>query len=160
MNRFDWSTFVEAPLPLVWDFFADPRNLSLLTPAPLRLTVTAAPPVAEAGAEIEVRLRVVGIPLRWRARIDECTPERSFVDRQIGGPFRHWRHQHRFVAERDGTWIHDTVEYALPLGALGALADRLLVRPMLAEMFLFRCRAVARLLGPPRPRPQARIACA
>jgi uncharacterized protein len=160
MHRFDWSSFVAAPIAVVWDFFADPQNVALLTPPGLRLAVAAAPHMATAGAEVELRGRVLGIPFRWRGVIESCVPERLFVDRQLHGPFRAWRHEHRFIPENDGTWIHDTVEYALPLGALGTLADRLWVRAMLADMFLYRSRAVARLLGPPAPSPIPTMVCA
>jgi len=49
-----------------------------------------------------------------------------FVDEQQHGPFRRWRHEHRFTAMADGTTqMTDIVEFQSPLGAAGSVADRL-----------------------------------
>ena len=39
-------------------------------------------------------LRLFGVPMRWRTRIDEWTPETRFVDVQLSGPYRSWHHTH------------------------------------------------------------------
>lgn len=147
MQRFEWAAFIPAPIEAVWAFFSNPRNLALLTPPHMRLAVADAPPVAAAGAEVAIRVRVAGVPLTWRSRIEACEPGRFFVDRQVRGPYRYWRHEHSFQPEAGGTWIRDTVEYALPFGRLGRLLDRTFVRDVLARLFLFRSQAAARLLG-------------
>jgi ligand-binding SRPBCC domain-containing protein len=70
-------------------------------------------------------------------------PPRRFVDVQISGPYRMWHHTHDFEpAPGGGTLMRDTVRYALPLGALGELAHRLLVRRDLERIFDFRRDAV------------------
>ena len=47
----------------------------------------------------------------------------------------------------DATIIHDRVRYAIPLGPLGALADRLFVRRDLRRIFDYRARAVSERMG-------------
>src|SRR5689334_10410878 len=42
-------------------------------------------------------------------------PPTFFVDRQIRGPYRLWRHEHRFEAVDGGTRVRDRVEYLPPL---------------------------------------------
>jgi ligand-binding SRPBCC domain-containing protein len=44
------------------------------------------------------------------------------------GAFARWRHTHRFVEQRGGTLAVDEVDFASPLGLLGKLVDRLLLR--------------------------------
>ena len=57
------------------------------------------------------RLRLHGIPVWWRTRIEEWHPPHRFVDTQIRGPFRRWHHLHEFVETDDGTLVRDTVDF-------------------------------------------------
>jgi ligand-binding SRPBCC domain-containing protein len=127
----------------VFPFFADAHNLEAITPPWLGFRVVTPRPIEmRAGALIEYRLRLHGVPLRWRTRIAVWDPPWRFVDVQIAGPYRLWHHTHDFEPDGDGTVMRDTVRYALPLGPLGELAHRALVRRDLAAIFDFRRRAV------------------
>jgi ligand-binding SRPBCC domain-containing protein len=68
-------------------------------------------------------------------------------DEQARGPYRFWRHRHGFEETAGGTIVSDYVEYALPLGALGAITHRLIVGRQLREIFRFRQNALIPLLG-------------
>lgn len=147
MHTLASSVFVAAPLQVVWDFFSDPRNLVHLTPPTMHLTLApGAPARTAAGSELEFRLRLLGLPLRWKSLIEAWEPRRSFVDRQLRGPYRHWRHQHHFFSAEGGTWIRDVVDYALPFGPLGRAVHRLQVKRMLDHLFAYRGAAARRLL--------------
>ena len=60
---------------------------------------------------------------------------------------RLWHHRHEFSAVDGGTVVRDRVRYALPLGAVGAVAHALFVRRDLEKIFDFRREAVRRELG-------------
>jgi ligand-binding SRPBCC domain-containing protein len=128
----------------VFPFFADAQNLEAITPPWLGFRVVTPRPIdMRAGALIEYRLKLRGVPLRWRTRIAVWDPPRRFVDVQLSGPYRLWHHTHDFEPDGGGgTIMRDTVRYALPLGPVGALAHRLLVRRDLAAIFDFRREAV------------------
>jgi ligand-binding SRPBCC domain-containing protein len=128
----------------VFPFFADAHNLEAITPPWLGFRVATPRPIGmSAGALIEYRLRLRGVPLRWRTRIAVWDPPRRFVDVQLSGPYRLWHHTHDFEPAGDGgTVMRDTVRYALPLGPVGALAHALVVRRDLAAIFDFRHAAV------------------
>ena len=132
----------------VFAFFSDASNLEAITPPWLGFRVLTPAPIAMSeGALIEYRLRLHGLPVSWRTRIDVWDPPRRFVDRQLEGPYRTWVHVHAFEPDAGGTLMSDTVRYALPLGALGALAHRAFVRRDLERIFDFRHAEVARRLG-------------
>ena len=126
----------------VFPFFADAANLEAITPPWLHFRIVTPQPIEmREGALIEYRLRLRGIPLRWRTRIDEWEPGVRFVDRQLSGPYRLWHHTHEF--EADGphhTLMRDTVRYAAPLDRL----SHPLVRRDLDRIFAFRAAAIAR----------------
>ena len=129
----------------VFPFFADALNLERITPPWLAFRVTT-PGTIEMGPGtlIEYRLRLHRVPVRWLTRIEVWEPPLRFVDAQLRGPYRTWRHEHRFEPTADGgTLMRDRVEYELPLGPLGGLAHALLVRRDLERIFDHRRAAVA-----------------
>jgi ligand-binding SRPBCC domain-containing protein len=134
------------PLPPeeVFPFFGDALNLEAITPPWLGFRVVTPGPIEmEPGARIEYRLRLHGIPIRWRTTIAVWDPPHRFVDVQLSGPYRMWHHTHDFEPAADGgTLMRDTVRYALPFGPLGAAAHRLLVRRDLEAIFDYRRTAV------------------
>ncbi len=131
----------------VFTFFGDPRNLEAITPPWLRFAITHLPEVPlREGADIRYRLRVHGVPIRWKTLISAWEPPYRFVDEQVRGPYRRWVHTHTFEARGDDTLVRDHVEYA-PLG--GWLADTLLVKRDLARIFDYRRDRLEELLGRP-----------
>ncbi len=138
-------------LPLVREqvfaFFADAENLERITPPELRFRIlTPRPIVMAAGAVIDYRLSLVGVPFHWRTRIAAWDPPRSFTDEQLAGPYRQWVHTHEFEAVGDGTCIRDTVRYRLPLFPVGQLAYPL-VRAQIGRVFRYRASAILDALG-------------
>ncbi|MGC3997777.1 MAG: SRPBCC family protein [Anaeromyxobacter sp.] len=143
------SQLVPRPRAEVFAFFADAHNLEAITPGFLRFRVTTPGPIPMAeGTLIEYRLALFGLPFGWRTRIDAWEPGRLFVDRQLRGPYRRWRHTHAFADAPGGTRVEDRVEYQLPLGPLGDLAHALLVRRTLAAIFDHRAARISALLAP------------
>lgn len=131
-----------------WDFFQDAYNLEAITPAFLGFRVTTPRPIAmEEGTLIDYELRLHGVPVRWRTRIEAWEPHARFVDRQLRGPYALWHHTHTFEAAPGGTLMRDRVRYRLPLGIAGALAHAAFVRRDLERIFDFRHAEVERRLG-------------
>ena len=141
---------VAVPISQAFDFYGDAANLEPLTPPWLHFEVTTPGPLRlETGALLDYRLKLHGVPIRWQTRIDAWEPPVRFVDSQRKGPYAHWEHTHRFEPDGDdATVIHDHVRYAMPLGPLGAIAQRLFVRRDLERIFDYRGEAVARLMVP------------
>jgi uncharacterized protein (TIGR01777 family) len=85
-------------------------------------------------------LRVGGpIALRWVALHRDYEPGRQFADQQIEGPFARWTHLHRFEPDGPNACVlTDRIEYAPPLGHLGAAVDPVLIRPRLERMLAYR----------------------
>jgi ligand-binding SRPBCC domain-containing protein len=95
------------------------------------------------GTLIDYELRLYGVPLRWRTRIESFEPASGFSDVQLKGPYRRWLHRHEFRAAPGGTEMRDVVDYELPLGPLGRLAHALFVRRSLERIFHHRREAIA-----------------
>ena len=132
----------------VFPFFADPHNLSRITPQGMGFRIITPIPIPmRAGALIDYVIRISGITLRWTTLITQYDPPQSFVDVQLKGPYSYWHHHHEFVAAENGTEVLDTVHYALPAGLLGTLAHALGVRRTLNRIFDHRESAIRHMLG-------------
>lgn len=173
-HTFHAEQWLPFPLELVFAFFANPENLPRLMPAWQKARIeeaSFAPPpprpsgtprlpgiVAGAGTRMTLSFRalpLVPIRLPWDAEISEFTWNDHFCDIQHRGPFKSWRHCHHLHAEsrtspngtlQPGTRLTDQLEYALPLGPLGSLANLLFVRFQLRSTFRYRQQRTADLL--------------
>ncbi len=136
------------PRDEVFAFFEDAGNLERITPPFLRFrNVTPRPIAMHEGTLIDYRIQLFGVPLAWRTRIDVYEPRIRFVDTQIRGPYRLWRHTHTFDDVPGGTLMRDRVEYLLPLGPLGVAARAVFVRRTLDRIFDYRQQTIATLFG-------------
>jgi ligand-binding SRPBCC domain-containing protein len=139
------------PPERAFDFYGDALNLEPLTPPWLHFEVTTPMPIEMgAGTLLDYKLRLHGVPVRWRTRIESWEPPHRFLDTQVRGPYSLWEHTHTFEPDGDGaTAIRDRVRYAIRFGPLGALAHALFVRRDLERIFDYRQAAVAERLRLP-----------
>ena len=149
MAVFCQELWLPAPLEEVFDFFSKAENLEAITPPWIQFRMeTPSPIVMEEGRLIDYRLRVHGIPLRWRSLIEVWEPPFRFVDRQLKGPYRKWVHEHRFTEKDGGTLAEDHVTYEVPGGWL---VDRLFVRRDIERIFQHRSESLRRRFDHPAP---------
>ena len=145
-HELERSQIVPRPLEETFAFFAEPRNLEAITPPWLRFRIVEAPERLGRGALLRYRLRLFGVPIRWRTEITAWRPPRTFTDAQLSGPYRLWVHTHRFTPLGGATEIYDHVRFRVPGGPLAPLVVRFAVRGWLDEIFDHREQALRRLL--------------
>jgi ligand-binding SRPBCC domain-containing protein len=131
--------FIARPVADVFPFFSNTANLQQITPAFLDFTILTPQPVEiRRGTILDYRIRWYFIRILWRTMIVEWKPPHGFVDVQIKGPYKLWRHAHAFEESQGGTRMVDSVSYELPLGILGDIAHSLKVRSDLERIFDYR----------------------
>jgi ligand-binding SRPBCC domain-containing protein len=143
-STFELSTTAWLPHSVeeVFAFFGDAHNLDLLTPPWLHFEILTPGAIAmHPGTEIDYRITLRGLPMRWRTRISTWEPTHRFVDEQIRGPYLEWVHTHTFEAVDGGTLMKDTVRYRVPGGAL---VNRLFVERDVSRIFRYRLEALRR----------------
>ena len=133
---------------VAWEFFSDPANLAVVSPPAMQVElVEGGGPVVE-GQVVRHRFRIApGVRVIWVSRIEEVEAPLRFVDRQLRGPFKAWRHCHELHPEGDGVRVVDPIDYELLGGPLAGLANALVVRRQLAAGFRFRFRVLAERFG-------------
>lgn len=143
------ETWIPEPIEKVFAFFADGKNLDRLTPPWMGFQWVDAPKNGmEAGSEMEFKFKVSGIPFRWRSRIESFEKNRGFVDVQVKGPYRLWRHSHRFAAVKGGTLVRDRVAYSIPGGLIGKGLMGGKVKRDLEALFKFRREELKKIFSP------------
>lgn len=139
-NRLQTELWLPHDVEHVFAFFAEAANLEAITPPWLQFRILTPRPIQMSpGTLIDYRLRLHGIPIRWRTEISVWEPPRRFVDRQVRGPYRLWEHTHTFTEVRGGTLVRDDVHYAAPGGWF---VEQILVRPDLRRIFEYRSRSL------------------
>ena len=142
------AQLIPRPRPEVFAFFSDATNLEHITPPFLHFRIVTPTPIdIRAGTLIDYRLSLLGLPFSWRTRIDVFEPERRFIDTQLQGPYRVWRHLHEFEEVEGGTLMLDRVDYAVPFGPIGEVARAIFVTRTVERIFDFRAHKIAERFG-------------
>ncbi len=91
------------------------------------------------GDTVTFQARHFGLTWRLKARITAYERPRRFVDEQESGPFKLWRHAHHFEPDDDGgTIMRDVVDFASPLGPVGRIVDRFVLRRYMPHLIKTR----------------------
>jgi len=142
---FECEQWFPLPLERVFAFFADAVNLQEITPPWLHFKVLTPSPIAmKVGTLIDYKLRIHALPVRWRTLISQWQPPHRFVDEQIRGPYKLWRHLHTFEPVDGGTLVKDHVDYQ---SVGGSLVNRFFIRPDLEKIFGYRQMVLTQKLG-------------
>ncbi len=166
MASFQAEQWVPFPVKQVFAFFSDPANLPRILPPGQRARIDQIRLVAPqdepgshgfggagVGTEIEISLCPVPfLPVRakWVARITGFARNQFFVDEQIRGPFKSWKHRHEFESREQagqaGTVLRDIVELEAGFGPFGKMAEALFIQRQLRGTFSHRQQALESLL--------------
>lgn len=127
----------------VFPFFSEAKNLETITPPWLNFHIVGMnTPEINQGTLIDYRLRIKGVPARWKTRIAEWVPGVRFVDEQLKGPYQIWHHTHEFIPLAGGTLMKDRVVYKMPFGILGDVVRELVVGKDVRTIFAYRAKVI------------------
>lgn len=105
----------------VWGFYTDINHLTIITPRELDLVVVDTTDLKFIqGTEIWIQGKILLFKKEWHSRITLVRPY-EYVDEMLSGPFKRWRHVHKFRydVKLNQTEVTDEVEFELPYGVLG-----------------------------------------
>lgn len=148
--QFRRQTELSAGINEIWGFVSNPANLKKITPGYMRFDITSADPpdtIYEGLIISYIVAPLSGIKMEWVTEITHIKEGEYFVDEQRVGPYRMWHHQHFLSETARGTNMSDIVSYKPPMGILGSVANFLIIRKKLDEIFDYRTRAFNDLFG-------------
>lgn len=140
---------IPAPPEMVWEYFCDPKNLNAITPPDMNFEILSGGNIRMyEGQLIEYRVEFVrGLRSRWLTEIAHVRECEYFVDEQRIGPYRFWYHEHVFGKISSGTLMKDRVTYAVPIGFLGDMFNRVGIAERLKSIFDYRRKKIIELFG-------------
>jgi len=136
---------INSTIQEVWKFMSSPQNLKRITPDSMGFDILTSdlPEEIYAGMIISYKVRpLFGIPTTWVTEITHVVPQKYFVDEQRVGPYSLWHHQHIIEPFSEGVLMTDIVSYRPPFGPLGSIANTLVIRKKLNQIFEYRRRAL------------------
>ena len=143
--QFKKTQEINASLEEVWKFISDPANLKKITPDYMGFDIISNDVPSEMYAGMIISYKVsplFGIKTTWVTEITHLKENSYFVDEQRVGPYKIWHHQHRIQPMEKGTLMTDIVSYQPPLGLLGSVANTLIIKGKLNEIFDYRTKAL------------------
>ena len=147
--RFKKSQLLPITINKAWDFLSDPNNLKKITPDYMGFNILEKEDTKMYAGQIiqYIVTPILGIPTKWVTEITHVKDKSYFVDEQRFGPYSLWHHKH-FIKEVDGgIEMLDIIDYKIPLGFIGRLANPILVKPKLNEIFNYRKKKLVELFG-------------
>ncbi len=148
--QFKQEQFLPVDLETAWDFISSPENLKKITPKEMGFDITseALPSRIYPGMIISYRVKpLAGIPVNWVTEITQVSDKHFFIDEQRIGPYAFWHHQHFLEAVDGGVLMKDIVSYAPPFSILGRLANWLMIRKKLDQIFEHRRKMLENMFG-------------
>jgi ligand-binding SRPBCC domain-containing protein len=138
--------FLPVSLEDAWNFFASPVNLAKITPSNMLFKieyVSGNAAVMYAGQIMRYKIGILpGITFDWMTEITHVHKPLYFVDDQRFGPYAFWHHQHWFKEVPGGVEMTDEINYAIPFGFVGQIANALFVAKQLKKIFGHRYETI------------------
>ena len=148
--QFQKQQKIRTTIDEIWEFISSPANLKEITPDYMGFDIKTKdlPDKMYAGMVINYEVSpLLGIKTTWVTEITQVIDKKYFVDEQRVGPYSLWHHQHIIELLEDGILMTDIVSYQPPFGFLGALANKLIIKNKLNEIFNFRTKAIEKRFG-------------
>ena len=137
LRHLAFESLIAASPERVFAFHERPDAFTLLTPWWSGARVVRTASSLRPGARALLMLGRGPLSVEWEAVHEVYEPPKCFVESQVRGPFRSWRHRHLVLPEGDGARLRDELEYEVPGGRLAPVLDFVL-RRFLGRLFAYR----------------------
>lgn len=145
LHTYKSKQFLPITIQYAWEFFSSPKNLSVITPKRLNFEILFQSGEGKMYEGQIIKYKITVLPfvrMYWETEIIEVIELKSFTDIQRKGPYAHWSHKHIFKEVEGGVEMTDELEYAVPFGLFGQLANFLFVRREVKSIFDYRFHAL------------------
>jgi ligand-binding SRPBCC domain-containing protein len=132
-----------------WKFLSDPKNLKTITPDHMGFHILSGAdrPMFQGQIIQYVVKPFAGYATKWVTEITHVKEGAYFVDEQRFGPYALWHHKHFLYDTEGGVEMEDIIDYKIPFGVLGQLAQPILVKKQLQRIFKYRESKLEELFG-------------
>jgi hypothetical protein len=139
MAEFRAEVRLPVPAAEAYEWHRRPGAFERLSPPWVDVQVAERHGTIAPGSLVDLRLGRGPLSLRWVLEHEAVSDGLGFADVQRRGPFRSWRHEHRFRDAAAGCVLEDRVAFELPTAARWAEGR---LRAELGRLFRYRHRQV------------------
>ena len=143
MERIIIETRIRAPIERCFDAA---RDLDLHTKSMANTNEVAVAGrttgLIELGEEVTWRARHFGVRQHFTSKITAFDFPRYFQDTMQRGAFRSFVHDHYFTTQNGVTTMQDVLAFSAPLGILGRIAEKLVLRRYLEKLLTTRAAVI------------------
>ena len=129
MDSIHLTTFIKAPVERVFDLC---RNTTVYKKAlegrNESLSASAVGILVNAGDTITLSAKHLGKTRVTTARVLEMNIPEKFVEEQVKGDLKSFRHEHHFKSVENGTLVIDLIEMEEPRDAVGGVLGKLFMK--------------------------------
>lgn len=129
----------------IWDFISSPANLKKITPPHMGFNITSRNISEKMHEGMIITYKVSPLPgfrTNWMTEITHIKEMKYFVDEQKLGPYKIWHHEHFIEPIKNGVLMKDLITYVPPFGILGTIADQILIKKQVRNIFNYRKTAL------------------
>lgn len=134
----NYTCLIEASAEDVCAFHTDTRNLPLITPPSIQVSIVALETPMREKSVVVLDIKRLGITTRWEMEIATLDCPHTITDNMLKGPFKLFRHERQFIPiTQNQTRMDETITLAFPL----PWVDKLLfswVKKDMNAMFTYR----------------------
>jgi hypothetical protein len=139
-----------APKQAVFDFLASPETIEQQFNGVLTAKWINSETQIKSGAEFLFEMTRFGITQSVRIAVDKYVLGNSLTYRQVAGAFKAFHHTMKFEAlTPQSTMVTDLIDYDIPFGLLGQVADDFFVRSDLKSLMGQRLLNAEKFIVPP-----------
>jgi ligand-binding SRPBCC domain-containing protein len=139
MTQIKTSTIINAPIEIV---FNNCRNIDVHQNSASKTNEKAiagrTSGLINKGETVTWIGKHFGIYIQHESIISEMNFSNYFVDEQLKGHFKRFKHQHFFTQKENQTIMTDILDYETPFGFIGKLFDKLLLENHLTKFIIYR----------------------
>lgn len=122
----------------LYDFLSDYRKRPRIMPPDMSLELTSVPGELKTGATYDFKITRYGLGHAFTVTIESCTKGESIVEKTKTSFFDEWTNTILFEEHgENATLLTSIMDYKLPYGVLGTLADDLFVKGDLLRILTF-----------------------
>ena len=143
MSRIILHTIINAPINLCFDLST---SIDLHKISASRSKEQAIAGVTEGliklNDTVTWKAKHFGLWHKMKVKITEYNNPTNFTDEMLDGTFKFMKHKHEFKSQDNQTIMIDTFEFASPLGILGRIVDKLILKNYMTQFLIERNQVI------------------
>jgi ribosome-associated toxin RatA of RatAB toxin-antitoxin module len=138
MAHVQFSSVIPVSKNDLFDFLSDYRKRPRIMPTDIQLELTSVPLELKTGTHYDFKMTRYGLSYAFPVEIEFCEPKNKIVEKSNSYFFAEWTNTIIFEEHsEDSTLLTTIIDYKMPYGILGTLADDLFVRNDLTRILHF-----------------------